>query len=128
MPNRSLLSLVLILLLFISACGALFPSHYNETEYRTLAEIATVVSLGTCDRTTTQKLISQTVFLDHYTKHLSGDKSTHDAVVLIHEMVGDLYKRVETEQPISETFCTRKLQLIGQAVDTLQQASGGKVK
>lgn len=123
-----LLPILFILMLFTSACGALFPSHYNETEYRTLAEIATVVSLGTCDRATTEKLMTQTVFLDHYTKHLSGDKSTHDAVVLIHEMVRDLYKRVETEQPISETFCTRKLQLIGQAVDTLQQASGGKVK
>lgn len=122
-----LLPMLFLLVLVTSACGALFPAKYNETEYRTLAEIATVVSLGACDKVTTDKLMVQTTFLGHYTKHMGG-KPTHEAVELIKEMVGDLHKRVEAQQTISQTFCTKKLELIGQAVDSLQQASGGKVK
>lgn len=124
MSKWGLFGLILLCSLFVSSCGAVFPSHYNETEYRTLADIATVVSLGSCDKETTTKLMWQATFLSHYTKHLSGDKSTHEAVILIHDMVNDLYKR----DTISEAFCTRKLQLIGQAVDALQQSSGSKIK
>lgn len=128
MPNRNLLSLVLAVSLIISGCGAMFPAHYNEIEYRTLAEIATTVSLGTCDRATTEKLMVQTTFLGHYTKHLPGNSTTNESVVLIQEIVTDLYKRVDEKQPISQAFCSLKLQVISHSVDSLKQASGGKIK
>ncbi len=121
-------TLIIIFSFFLSSCGAIFPSKYNEVEYRTLAEISTTVSLGSCDKETTDKLLFQSTFLVHYTKHLPSSKSTYEAVVLIHDMVVELKKRVETQQPISQSFCTKKLELIGESVDSLQEASGGKVR
>jgi len=123
--------LVVALALSLSACGIILPAQYNETEYRTLSEIATTVSLGTCDRTTSEKLVAQTTFLGHYTKHSGGitkNHHTHEAVVLIQEMVSDLHKRVESGQTISPTFCSMKLQIIGESIDSLKEASGGKVR
>lgn len=128
MSQWCLFSITLAVSLIMSGCGALFPAHYNETEYRTLADIATTVSLGTCDKATTEKLMMQTTFLGHYTKHLPGNAATNESVVLIQEIVTDLYKRVDENQPISQSFCSLKLEVISHSVDSLKQASGGKIK
>lgn len=117
--------LVLVLIGSLVGCGVISPPKYSETEYTTLAQIATTAELGHCDIATTEKLVAQTTFLSHYTHYQPSNHDTYESALMIQTIVEELHKRVIAKD-VTEFYCTTKLQLITVTVNTIQQASGSK--
>lgn len=116
------------LIIVLSGCSVIAPPKYSETEYVTLARMSTVVELGKCDAPTTKKLLSYTVFLDHYTKHLPNNSDTQQAVLIIRKQVTELDAKIKQGSEISDTYCQTKLTIIGETIDALAASSGGKAQ
>jgi hypothetical protein len=114
-------------MLVMTGCTIISPPRYSETEYRTLAEMATVVDLGTCDKDTVTKLGTMAAFLENYTKYQSNNTASFESAVSIREQVKDLSQRVG-EKVLSETFCSRKLQVLKETIGAMQHGSGGKLR
>lgn len=119
--------IVLVCLLSVG-CGVISPPRFSETEYRALAQLSATVDQGHCDLATTQQLMSSVVFLDHYTKYLPNNGETHNSIVTIRKQIEGLKLKVTQGDTITETYCQTKLAIIGDTIDALAQASGGKLR
>jgi len=111
-----------LMVTMLVGCAVISPPKYYETEYRTIAEIATVLDLGTCDKETIDKLVTLSAFLDHYSRHLPNNEQTWESATLFRGQVKDLAGR----SSVSETFCKLKLQVMRETVEVIQQGAGGK--
>lgn len=119
-------------MLVLSGCslsGIISPPRFNETEYRTAAEIATIIELNNkCDEGTVKELWNKTTFLEHYTKYLPNNENAYESASIIRSQLMDLMTHLHSEKGISETFCQRKLQLLLDTVEAMQHGSGGKLQ
>lgn len=117
--------ILVVLLMWLVGCGVIFPAKYSETEYTTLAQIATTAELGHCDRVTVDKLVDQSTFLTHYTRYQPDNYDTYESALIVQTMIEELHKRVQNGS-VTEFYCTTKLQLVTSTVHAMQKASGSK--
>lgn len=120
-------ALLIVAMLFLSACAFVAVPHWAEREYQVLTVIATESSRGTCEIGQTETLLRHSTYLVNYTHYLPNNELIYEGAVEMDKTVQDLNLQA-SRGSISPIYCTMKLRVIHTMANTLAKASGGKPK
>jgi hypothetical protein len=124
--------LLLIIILFVTGCGIILPSKYDNNEYNLVVTIRTKSTLYQQDCGDVYTTYSNFVdllylaeLLKNYSEYIPRNKKTYQLVTNLYNIVKRSYEPYENGM-VTQAFCEISLAQISRAAANIQSSLGTK--